>query len=155
MKRKGIYHKIELAENLIRKSLKQSQKVVVACSFGKNSMVVLHMVRKYSPDVHVLFNDTLMEYPEIYKYKKEITKKWNLNVIQTRPTKTFWWIVENYGFPLFSRKGHKDASKNCCRYLKEYPVLIDYRLYTKIQNESTPSMGIALVYLVCVQGHAM
>ena len=122
MKRKGIYHKIKLAEKLIRKALEQSQKAVVACSFGKNSMVVLHMVRKYSPDVQVLFNDTLMEYPETYKHKKEITKKWNLNVIQTRPTKTFWWIVENYGFPLFSRKGHKDAPKNCCRYLKEYPV---------------------------------
>ncbi len=122
MKQRGIYDKIKLAEQLVLKALKKSQRPVVACSFGKNSMVVLHIVRKYSPDIHVLFNDTLMEYPETYKHKREITEKWNINLIQTKPTKTFWWIVENYGFPLFSRKGHKDASKNCCRYLKEYPV---------------------------------
>jgi phosphoadenosine phosphosulfate reductase len=122
MSGREIYTKIQSAQQLIEKALREHKKPAVACSFGKNSIVVLHMVRQFVPNVHVLFNDTLMEYPDTYKFKRQITKKWNLNLVETRPTRTFWWIVENYGFPLFSRKGHKDASKNCCRYLKEYPI---------------------------------
>jgi phosphoadenosine phosphosulfate reductase len=122
MKEKSIYQKIDSSEKLIQRVLSENKNPVVACSFGKNSMVVLHLVKKFFSDVPVLFNDTLMEYPETYIYKKKITKEWNLKVINTKPIKSFWWVVENYGFPLFSRKGHRDASKNCCRYLKEYPI---------------------------------
>jgi phosphoadenosine phosphosulfate reductase len=80
------------------------------------------MVRELEPAVHVLFNNTFMEYPETYRFKKVISQEWALNLIETKPVKSFWWVVEHYGFPLFARKGHSDPSKNCCRYLKEYPV---------------------------------
>jgi len=122
MSRKNIDLKIQTSIELVKRVLLIHDKPVVACSFGKNSMAVLHMVRKFYPNVYVLFNNTLMEYPDTYKFKKIISEKWNLNLIETKPLRTFWWVVENYGFPLFSRKGHKDASKNCCRYLKEYPI---------------------------------
>lgn len=122
MKKGNLRTKIRLAEALVKKVLRENKRPVVACSFGKNSMVVLHLVRKHAPNTPILFNDTLMEYPETYKYMREIGKRWRLNIIKTKPAKTFWWVVENYGFPLFSRKGYRDASKNCCRYLKEYPI---------------------------------
>jgi len=118
----NIFIKIDNALNLIKSVLRKHERPVVACSFGKNSMIVLHMIRQYVPEISVLFNNTLMEYPDTYKFKKLISKNWELNLIETRPIKTFWWVVDNYGFPLFSRKGHHDASKNCCRYLKEYPI---------------------------------
>lgn len=122
MNRKHFGLKVKTTVNLIKRVLVKHEKPVVACSFGKMSMVVLHIVRQFDPNVHVLFNNTLMEYPDTYKFKKTISEKWKLNLIETKPLRTFWWVVENYGFPLFSRKGHKDASKNCCMYLKEYPV---------------------------------
>lgn len=114
--------KLEASLELTQKVLASHEKPVVACSFGKNSMAVLHMIRQFNQNVYVLFNDTLMEYPDTYKFKRIISGKWKLNLIETKPLKTFWWVVENYGFPLFSRKGHHDASKNCCSYLKEYPI---------------------------------
>lgn len=117
-----VEYKIEDSLNIIRRVLSNHQKPVVACSFGKNSMIVLHMVLQFVPNVTVLFNNTLMEYPDTYIFKRRIVHEWNLNVIETRPLRTFWWVVEHYGFPLFSRKGNHDATKNCCRYLKEYPV---------------------------------
>ena len=122
MSKETIEIKIRSATNLIQQVLARHKKPVVACSFGKNSMVVLHMVRQFESNVYVLFNNTLMEYPDTYKLKKEIVAAWKLNLIETKPSKTFWWVVENYGFPLFSRQGHRSASKNCCRYLKEYPI---------------------------------
>jgi len=123
MSKKNIELKIETAINLTKIVLAKHEKPVVACSFGKNSMVVLHMVRQLNPNVYVLFNNTLMEYPDTYEFKRTISEKWRLNLIETKPLRTFWWVVENYGFPLFSRKGYKDASKNCCRHLKEYPIV--------------------------------
>lgn len=85
-------------------------------------MVVLDLVREVDPSIKVLFNDTLMEYPDTYEFKKFICEKWKLHLIETKPIRTFWWVIDKYGFPLFSRKGNADASKNCCRYLKEYPI---------------------------------
>ena len=121
--------KVEATTDFIREVLAQHKKPVVACSFGKNSMIVLHIVRQFDPNVHVLFNNTLVEYPDTYQFKRMIAEKWGLNLVETKPTKTFWWVTENYGFPLFSRKGYKDASKSCCRYLKEYPVEKILRMY--------------------------
>lgn len=114
---------------LIKTVLRRHAHPVIACSFGKNSMIVLHMIHQLKPDIQVLFNNTLVEYPDTYQFKREMVKKWNLNIIETKPVKSFWWVVENYGFPLFSRKGHRDPSKNCCRYLKEYPVARVLRKY--------------------------
>ncbi|PWB73638.1 hypothetical protein C3F09_05080 [candidate division GN15 bacterium] len=92
-------------------------------------MVVLHMVRQLKPEVRVLFNDTRVEFPDTYKFKKMITEEWNLNVMEIGPTRTFWWVVDHYGFPLFNRGGYRDASKCCCRYLKEYPIEAALRKY--------------------------
>ena len=129
MNRNHIGQKINKAKTLIEAALKKNKNPVVACSFGKDSMVVLHMVRQFDSDVPVMFNNTLVEYPDTYRFKNLMRKKWKLNIIETKPSKTFWWIVENYGFPLYTRKGHKDASKNCCRYLKEYPIAKILRKY--------------------------
>jgi len=129
MNTEDIYVKIKNTKRLIKEALSKHEKPVVACSFGKNSMVVLHIVRHFCPNVYVLFNDTLVEYPDTYKFKKMISKKWKLNLIETKPSKTFWQIVDNYGFPLFSRKGYRDASKYCCDYLKEYPIARILRKY--------------------------
>ncbi|MEE9442440.1 MAG: phosphoadenosine phosphosulfate reductase family protein [candidate division Zixibacteria bacterium] len=126
---KVLKEKISSAKQLIKKCLTKHKDPVIACSFGKNSMVVLDLVYKYRPDITVLFNDTLVEYPDTYSFKNYIVDTWKLNIIVTKPTKNFWWVVENYGFPLFSRKGHKDATKNCCRYLKEYPLAKILRKY--------------------------
>lgn len=114
--------KIRKVYHFIEGILKKHKKPVVACSFGKNSMVVLHIIKQINPGILVLFNDTKVEYPDSYIFKNIICDKWNLNIIETTPNKDFWWVVDNYGFPLFSRKGHKSASKNCARYLKEYPM---------------------------------
>lgn len=122
MSKPTIEFKTILATNLIRQALAQHCRPVIACSFGKNSTVVLHMVRQLEPNVCVLFNNTLVEYPDTYQFKKELAIAWKLNLIEIKPLKTFWWVVENYGFPLFSRQGYRSASKNCCGYLKEYPI---------------------------------
>ena len=98
--------------------------VAVSCSFGRCSMIVLHMALQYDPALPVLFANTLVEFPETIKYKGKIVSEWNLNFYEARPEITFWECVERYGWPhLRSGKG----APRCCYHLKKKPLMKLYK----------------------------
>lgn len=73
--------------------------VYVAFSGGKDSTVLLHLVRSLFPDVKAVFVDTGLEYPEIREFVKTID-----NVEWIRPEMPFKNVLERYGFPVISKK---------------------------------------------------
>jgi len=115
-------------EQVIEKAVEaHGDKLAVSCSFGSCSVVALHMALKVQPDVKVVFNNTGVAYPETYAYRDLLVKEWNLNLIETKPIKSFWRCVKEYGFPLVraygSKKKKKEHSKpKCCIFLKELPM---------------------------------
>jgi len=118
------------AEDLIRESIERyDDKIIVACSFGKDSLVVLHLALKYKPDIKVVFNNTGIEFPETIKFKNKIKKLWKLNLIETEPYKdmTFWKCLDKYGLPTARGGKKKHHSPRCCYYLKEKPALLLYK----------------------------
>jgi phosphoadenosine phosphosulfate reductase len=122
--------KLRYSRKLVQKALRKFVKPVIACSFGKDSIVVLHMVREYSDKVKVLWNNTLVEYPDTYEFARRIIHEWNLHCIEARPKVTFWDIVEKYGFPIYTRnsKGQKQvAAYKCCDELKKKPTVAALR----------------------------
>jgi 3'-phosphoadenosine 5'-phosphosulfate sulfotransferase (PAPS reductase)/FAD synthetase len=111
------------AEDLIKQAIERhGNNVAVACSFGKDSMVVLDMARKVNPNIKVLFANTGVEFPETIEFKDRIVKEWNLNFYETKPLKTFWECINDYGFPVFRGKGTARSPK-CCIYTKEKPMV--------------------------------
>jgi len=101
---------------------KHGENIAVSCSFGSCSVVVLHMALQIKPDIKVVFDDTGVEYPETYAYRDLLTKEWSLNLFETKPIKTFWRCVKDYGFPLIRQTGKSKFKKPlCCIYLKEKP----------------------------------
>lgn len=74
-------------------------KVYVSFSGGKDSTVLLHLVRELYPDVPAVFSDTGLEYPEI----KEHVKRYD-NVEIVRPRMTFKDVITTYGYPLVSKE---------------------------------------------------
>lgn len=114
------------AEDLIKQAIERyGDNIAVACSFGKDSMVVLHMALKYKPNIKVLFHNTGIEFPETIAYKNKMVKEWNLNMIETKPYKdmNFWKCIEKYGLPEFRSGKSKYHSPKCCYYLKEKPAM--------------------------------
>lgn len=83
---KTLKDKVRKAHDVIKKALKKypSDKIVVAWTGGKDSTVLLHLVRsvmRNSLTLPVMFNDSTMEFDEIYDFVKKITEEWNLNLI--------------------------------------------------------------------------
>lgn len=73
--------------------------VVVSFSGGKDSTVLLHLVRSIFPDVKAVFSNTGLEYPEIQKHVMSIG-----NVDIVRPTMRFDEVISTYGYPLIGKE---------------------------------------------------
>ena len=69
-----------LSKIIIEKAFKEhpKEKCAVACSFGKDSMLVLYMIRQIYPDVKVIFCNTGVEYPETIAFKKRMVSELSL-----------------------------------------------------------------------------
>jgi len=120
--------KVDFALELIEKSLKQRVKPFIACSFGKDSMVVLDLVRRVNKDVPVVFCNTRCEFPETILFKNMIVKEWDLEYIELLPYKNMTWrkCADKYGLPCMRIPGTKRHAPRCCYYLKEKPAEVFY-----------------------------
>ncbi len=116
---KSYEEKLALTEKVIDNTLFLFKRCFVSCSFGKDSIVVLHLVRKHRPDIPVVFNNTLVQPPETYAYLKEMKELWNLNLFETFPVKgwDFFRVADKFGLPDGIKK-----SDRCCDYLKLRPT---------------------------------
>ena len=74
-------------------------KVVVNCSGGKDSTVLLHIARQVFPDIKAVFSNTGLEYPEIQKFVAGLD---NVDVVY--PKMKFTDVISTYGYPIISKE---------------------------------------------------
>jgi phosphoadenosine phosphosulfate reductase len=89
--------KVNDAKELIKQAIKKYPKISVGCSFGKDSMVLLHLVRCVEPQIPVFSLLAETEFLETYDFERKVVQEWNLT---------------NYTRYLFSQEG-TDAAL-CC-----------------------------------------
>lgn len=113
---------------LIKSSLEVRHRPAIACSFGKDSMVMLWLARQVVPDIPVLYFDAFAHETK-HTFAERMIKEWNLNVIRMHPkmrslngTPTGIEVVEWYEpspnrflyFPIESEPNYiPDAQCNC------------------------------------------
>jgi len=73
--------------------------VYISFSGGKDSTVLLHLIRKIYPNIPAVFVDTGLEYPEIRQFVKSFD-----NVTWLKPKMPFNKVIEKYGYPVVSKE---------------------------------------------------
>ena len=73
--------------------------VVVSFSGGKDSTVLLHLVRTIYQDVRAVFSNTGLEYGEIQRFVRSFP-----NVDVVTPKMRFDQVISSYGYPLIGKE---------------------------------------------------
>lgn len=100
-----LYLKVSLTKQRIREWIRHygEDGVYVSFSGGKDSTVLLHIVREEYPNVPAVFVDTGLEYPEIRSFVRTFE-----NVEWVKPKMNFRQVIEQYGYPFISKEvAHK------------------------------------------------
>lgn len=78
--------KIAKSKKIIKKAAKRypKEKLAVAWTGGKDSTVMLHLIKDTFGKVPfpVVFNDSTMEFPEVYEFIDKLIQEWNLNLVK-------------------------------------------------------------------------
>ena len=93
-----------------------AENCAVSFSGGKDSTVLLHIVRELYPDIEAVFCNTGLEYPEIQKFAKSFD-----NVIVLTPKMGFKDVITKYGYPFISKEV-AERVHNARECLKSYKL---------------------------------
>jgi phosphoadenosine phosphosulfate reductase len=121
------------------------QKMVLACSFGAEDVVLVDMVHRINPSVPLFYLDTDFLFPETYATRDRIIEKYQLKpaqVIQVKSLLTPQQQAESYGDALWASNPDQ-----CCQLRKVEPLTRVLRGYdawiTGIRRDQAPSRANA------------
>ena len=83
----NLQEKIAKSRKVIKEAAERypKEKLAVAWTGGKDSTVMLHLIHEVfdgKVPFPVVFNDSIMEFPEVYEFIDKLTQKWNLNLVR-------------------------------------------------------------------------
>ena len=136
--RQPLSRKIKMADTVLKTLFRATDKVAVAFSGGRDSLVALDLARKIKPDITVIFVNTGIEFPESLEYTRQLAKDWNLKFHEANARVNFWRLTEEQGIPVagrgnttfmrdLSEKAGVKLSNSCCHRMKETPARQFYR----------------------------
>lgn len=122
-----------------------AQKIILACSFGAEDVVLVDMVHRINPAVPLFYLDTEFLFPETYATRDQMIERYGLipaQVIQVKSLLTPQQQAESYGDALWARDPDQ-----CCRLRKVEPLTRILRGYdawiTGIRRDQAPSRANA------------
>ena len=109
--------------------------VYVSFSGGKDSTVLLHLVREEYPNTKAVYVDTGLEYPEIRKFVKGFD-----NVEWLKPKIGFKQVIQKYGYPFFGKE-ISSTIDGARKYLTQINKQTSLDRQTDRQTDSSVCLG--------------
>lgn len=102
--------KVELSKIIIETAVNRHPKVFAACSFGKDSRVIVDLAMQVKPDFPFVGIDTGYEFPETLQFADDLVKETGMNFRWVRPSpQAKQRIDEDYGDSFIKNDQYK-----CC-----------------------------------------
>lgn len=79
--------KIELSKLIIQYAIEKYPRIFAACSFGKDSRVIVDMAMQMKPDIQFIGIDTGYEFPETLEFAEKLVEEVGMNFRWARPSK--------------------------------------------------------------------
>lgn len=134
--------KVQHAKQLIAEAIGKYPRIGVACSFGKDSMVTVHIARQVDPNIRIFSVMTQYKPRETFEYLKRMNRRLKLDTevyivadevpevlkddaldIRLLPTEEFNQKLA-HSTNEFSRPLNKVDPDECCRLLKVVPTQV-------------------------------
>jgi len=113
--------KVAKALSFVRTSVKKYDRIAAVCSFGKDSMCMLHIVRQVVPDIKVLWIKTPFLPKELVEFAREVIDNWHLNCeVVTSEKASDKQFIEDV---IIKPKLWKTNPELCCRIFKVEPIM--------------------------------
>ncbi|MEK7352884.1 MAG: phosphoadenylyl-sulfate reductase [Chloroflexota bacterium] len=134
--------KVVHAKELIAKAIKEYPRIAVACSFGKDSMVVVDIAREVDPKIKIFAVMTQFKPPETFEYLKKMNKRMGLGITVYMVADSVPKILQDKDIKVIllpAKEFEQSASKvkkasgkeiykvdpdECCRMLKVDPTKV-------------------------------
>jgi phosphoadenosine phosphosulfate reductase len=127
------------AEEVLRRVLasKASSVVCLTCSFQAEDIIVLNLLRKRIPKIPVLFLETGYHFAETYQFRDQITREWDLNLVDVVPKKAVAQQESEFGIL------YRDEPTKCCQLRKVEPLMEALEpfevWFTGLRREQSPT----------------
>ena len=112
----GLDSKLQEAQEAIEQAIKRGGPACVTCSFQTEDMVVVELVREQIPEIPVLFLETGYHFPEVYRYRDEMTARYGLNLVNVMPQETVQAQEAQFGLL------YQSQPDQCCKLRKVGPL---------------------------------
>jgi phosphoadenosine phosphosulfate reductase len=133
----SLEEKIDALTSLVKEQHRKSFAPCLTCSFQAEDMVALHAVRQLAPAIPVLFLDTGYHFDEVYAYRDEMVKVWDLNLVNILPGQTVAEQESQFGIL------YQSAPDRCCGLRKVQPLFASLEPYdvwfTGLRREQSKS----------------
>ncbi|OQW35187.1 MAG: phosphoadenosine phosphosulfate reductase [Nitrospira sp. SG-bin1] len=132
-------------QDVLAATIERYERIVLACSFGAEDVVLVDMVHRINPSVPLFYLDTDFLFPETYATRDHVIERYGLKstqVIQVKSLLSPEKQAEDYGDALWTSNPDQ-----CCQLRKVEPltrVLRGYEAWiTGIRRDQAPSRANA------------
>jgi len=105
-----IIHKIKGINTIIKKGLDKMSNPYLACSWGKDSTVLLYFVRQIKPNIPIIYLNSGYSFPDVYEFRDRLLNENDLNYIELKQEIDYLELCKQIGLPHERSKQDQDKA---------------------------------------------